>query len=277
MAKKRVDKWQHYRAFNQSTCLEMAWQMGFTLNEEDYQAMLLKYDTLQKAAQAIWRKFKVKAGDYDFDEDGYDRDVILAILENCQQKAPVIASEFSELADQADSLQESEVGQDATQDNQNLSAYENLFEKALFIAQARHFDEQALLNETGLDVLSLVPAYLQLAEHLYPHHEMDQVIHFERLMSRLCSEFEQVHQKYGQNVMMSLADLYAHHSQLDKAHQLYRYLLRDNDLVDYIYLRYASLFASLSEKETAQALAQEGLRYVDERFLYYPELVKLAS
>ena len=52
----------------------------------------------------------------------------------------------------------------------------------------------------------------------------------------------------------------------------YGYILRENQIKDYIYYRYASIYEGV-DKDKAKQIANQALQFVDDRFTYYPNII----
>ena len=57
---------------------------------------------------------------------------------------------------------------------------------------------------------------------------------------------------------------------------MYGYILRDNQIKDYIYFRYASAYQDI-DRNKAKAIAYSSLQYVDDRYTYYPDIMNVVN
>ena len=72
--------------------------------------------------------------------------------------------------------------------------------------------------------------------------------------------------------MMDVADLYILHGDYGLGDADYAYILRENQIKDYIYYRYASIYEGV-DKDKAKQIANQALQFVDDRFTYYPNII----
>jgi hypothetical protein len=76
--------------------------------------------------------------------------------------------------------------------------------------------------------------------------------------------------------MMDIADLYIQHGDYGRGDADYNYILRENDLKDQIYYRFAKVYQPIDAGK-AKAIASSALRYVDDRFDYYPSIIEIIN
>ena len=75
--------------------------------------------------------------------------------------------------------------------------------------------------------------------------------------------------------MMDVADLYIEHGDYGLGDANYEYILRENQIKDYIYLRFAKIYYDSVDREKAKSIAYSALQYVDERYTYYPDIIAI--
>ena len=74
--------------------------------------------------------------------------------------------------------------------------------------------------------------------------------------------------------MMDIADLYIEHGDYGLGDANYGYILRENEIKDMIYYRYANAYRDI-DREKSRAICNEALQYVDDRYTYYPQIIEL--
>jgi len=88
------------------------------------------------------------------------------------------------------------------------------------------------------------------------------------------SHFTDLHDKYANRAMMDVADLYIEHGDYGLGDANYGYIIRENQIKDYIYYRYANVYVDI-DREKARSIAQSALQYVDSRYTYYPNIMSI--
>ena len=75
---------------------------------------------------------------------------------------------------------------------------------------------------------------------------------------------------------VSYTHLYIKHGDFGHGDECYGYILRDNQIKDYIYYRFASVYEDIDFNK-AKALAYESLQYVDGRYTYYQNIMDIIN
>ena len=78
------------------------------------------------------------------------------------------------------------------------------------------------------------------------------------------------------NILLDVADLYIKHDDFQHGDECYGYILRDNQIKDYIYYRFAAVYENI-DLNKAKALANESLQFVDERYTYYSNIMEILN
>lgn len=90
----------------------------------------------------------------------------------------------------------------------------------------------------------------------------------------MLSQFEDLHQGYDNRAMMDVADLFIRHGDYGLGDANYNYILRENQLKDQIYFRFADVYRNI-DMNKAKAIANSALQFVDGRYDYYPRIIEI--
>ena len=129
------------------------------------------------------------------------------------------------------------------------------------------FDE-----EIGIDVEKFVEEFMDLAYSVLKTWKYEDVDYYEHFIYAVLSQLEDLHDTYRNRIMMDVADLYILHGDYGLGDADYGYILRENQIKDYIYYRYASIYEGV-DKDKAKQIANQALQFVDDRFTYYPNII----
>ena len=145
--------------------------------------------------------------------------------------------------------------------------------KVLMIAQHKDIhDSKKLEEEIGVDVEKFVEEFMDLAYSVLKTWKYEDVDYYEHFIFAVLSQLEDLHNKYSNRIMMDVADLYILHGDYGLGDADYAYILRENQIKDYIYYRYASIYEGV-DKDKAKQIANQALQFVDDRFTYYPNII----
>ena len=88
----------------------------------------------------------------------------------------------------------------------------------------------------------MIVKFMDLAYKVLVHWKYDDVKYYENFIYAVLSQFDDLHDKYGVRAMMDVADLYIEHGDYGLGDANYEYILRENQIKDYIYLRFAKIY-----------------------------------
>ena len=266
-------KFEQYRHFSLDTCIDMAHAMGIPLGYDDYASMLLETDDLNAIAKDLFKTYDLTSKKYTFEEDGYDADVVPVLLEKMSDVVEIKASDFAQLAKEIQALLKTPMDSNDTQE-----AYKTLFEyvkKYLMIGQRKdiHLTED-MHDLVACDGNELVVRFMDVAYASLPTWRYDDVKYYENFIYAVLSQFEDLYDAYANRAMMDVADLYIKHGDYALGDANYGYILRENQIKDYIYYRFAHVYQDL-DHEKSRAIACDSLQYVDDRYTYYADIQKI--
>ncbi|MEG1169679.1 MAG: neurofilament protein [Erysipelotrichaceae bacterium] len=152
-----------------------------------------------------------------------------------------------------------------------------LMEKVLMIGQRRIINEAKTVSELlGIDIESFVAHFMKLAYEVLPEYQHKDVAYYEDFMFAVLSQYTDIYPIYEQALLLDVADLYIKHNDFLHGDDCYNYILRENQIKDYIYYRFAHVYEAF-DLGKAKAIAQGALQIVDERFDYHLKLVEIAN
>ncbi len=274
-SKTKKEKLEQYNNFAIDTCLEMAKAMGVAMDYDAYAAMLLDSDNIKQMAKDVLAKYNVDAKAFSFEKDGYDTDLIEVIFNRISETVDIKASDFKDIAKDMKTHAQYEIQDDATANNEEYQKDFDLVREVLMIGQRKNIhsteDMKAFVKEDPTD---LIGKFMDLALQVLPLFEYDDVKYYENFIYAVLSQFDNLHQKWGTRALMDVADLYIKHGDYGLGDANYNYVLRENEIKDMIYYRFANVYVGI-DLDKAKAIANSSFQYVDDRYDYYPKIIEI--
>ena len=274
-SKTKKEKLEQYNNFAIDTCLEMAKAMGVAMDYDAYAAMLLDSDNIKQMAKDVLAKYNVDAKAFSFEKDGYDTDLIEVIFNRISETVDIKASDFKDIAKDIKMHAQYEIQDDATANNEEYQKDFDLVREVLMIGQRKNIhsteDMKAFVKEDPTD---LIGKFMDLALQVLPLFEYDDVKYYENFIYAVLSQFDNLHQKWGTRALMDVADLYIKHGDYGLGDANYNYVLRENEIKDMIYYRFANVYVGI-DLDKAKAIANSSFQYVDDRYDYYPKIIEI--
>ena len=274
-SKTKKEKLEQYNNFAIDTCLEMAKAMGVAMDYDAYAAMLLDSDNIKQMAKDVLVKYNVAAKAFSFEKDGYDTDLIEVIFNRISETVDIKASDFKDIAKDIKTHAQYEIQDDATANNEEYQKDFDLVREVLMIGQRKNIhsteDMKAFVKEDPTD---LIGKFMDLALQVLPLFEYDDVKYYENFIYAVLSQFDNLHQKWGTRALMDVADLYIKHGDYGLGDANYNYVLRENEIKDMIYYRFANVYVGI-DLDKAKAIANSSFQYVDDRYDYYPKIIEI--
>ena len=274
-SKTKKEKLEQCNNFAIDTCLEMAKAMGVAMDYDAYAAMLLDSDNIKQMAKDVLAKYNVDAKAFSFEKDGYDTDLIEVIFNRISETVDIKASDFKDIAKDIKTHAQYEIQDDATANNEEYQKDFDLVREVLMIGQRKNIhsteDMKAFVKEDPTD---LIGKFMDLALQVLPLFEYDDVKYYENFIYAVLSQFDNLHQKWGTRALMDVADLYIKHGDYGLGDANYNYVLRENEIKDMIYYRFANVYVGI-DLDKAKAIANSSFQYVDDRYDYYPKIIEI--
>lgn len=268
-------KLAQYNNFAIDTCIDMARAMGVDMGYDQYANMLLEITDLKTIANNIIDKYDLKTKKFSFDEDGYDIDLIEVLVSKIADTVDIKAQDFIELGGIAKECLAYELSDDASANNDEYHKEFDLVKKILMIAQRKDLHTmEELASLLKMDMTDTILHYMDVAYNVLKNWQYDDVKYYENFIYAVLSNFTDLHDKYANRAMMDVADLYIEHGDYGLGDANYGYIIRENQIKDYIYYRYANVYVDI-DREKARSIAQSALQYVDSRYTYYPNIMSI--
>lgn len=268
-------KLAQYNNFAIDTCIDMARAMGVDMGYDQYANMLLEITDLKTIANNVIDKYDLKTKKFSFDEDGYDIDLIEVLVSKIADTVDIKAQDFIELGGIAKECLAYELSDDASANNDEYHKEFDLVKKILMIAQRKDLHTmEELASLLKMDMTDTILHYMDVAYNVLKNWQYDDVKYYENFIYAVLSHFTDLHDKYANRAMMDVADLYIEHGDYGLGDANYGYIIRENQIKDYIYYRYANVYVDI-DREKARSIAQSALQYVDSRYTYYPNIMSI--
>lgn len=278
-AAKKADKekLEAYAALSLDEAIQKAQAMGVQHVYEDYTRFLLdEADSKQIAKNIIDGNALLEKG-FTYDKDGFDTDLISVVLEKVADTMDVKAMDYKELKKDITACLKAEMTADAEANAAEYLKEFKVCEKLLMIGQRKNITDAAIVSDLiGADVDAFVAHFFQFAYAILPGWQYDDVKFYEDFAFAVLSQYSDLYEKYQLNILLDVADLYIKHGDFGHGDECYGYILRDNQIKDYIYYRFASVYEDIDFNK-AKALAYESLQYVDGRYTYYQNIMDIIN
>ena len=270
-----TEKIEQYKSFAMDTCFEMARAMGVNMDYDNYASLLLDNADIDVLTKKVLDDFHVDTKAFTFEKDGYDADLIHVIFERVADTVDIKASDFEQIGKDVKAHAAYTIKDDATANNEEYQKEFDIVRKVLMIAQRKDIHQSAdLVDLIKADVTDMIETFMDLAYHVLPLFEYDDVKYYENFIFAVLSQLDDLHQKWGARALMDIADLYIKHGDYGQGDADYNYVLRENQIKDMIYYRFANVYVNI-DLDKAKAIANSAFQYVDDRYDYYPKIIEI--
>ncbi len=268
---KKVTKEEQYAKLSLDTCLDLAKAMSMDVTRDSIIQQLILNPDVKSVSENLVNKYQL-TGKFNFEEDGYDEGLVEVLVSKVFETADIKPQKPEDLqADVTHALNYKFT--DVVADGEEYKDQFDTMRKVLMIAQHKDIhDSKKLEEEVGVDVEKFVEEFMDLAYSVLKTWKYEDVDYYEHFIFAVLSQLENLHNKYSNRIMMDVADLYILHGDYGLGDADYAYILRENQIKDYIYYRYASIYEGV-DKDKAKQIANQALQFVDDRFTYYPNII----
>ena len=272
---KKVTKEEQYAKLSLDTCLDLAKAMSMDVTRDSIIQQLILNPDVKSVSENLVNKYQL-TGKFNFEEDGYDEGLVEVLVSKVFETADIKPQKPEDLqADVTHALNYKFT--DVVADGEEYKDQFDTMRKVLMIAQHKDIhDSKKLEEEVGVDVEKFVEEFMDLAYSVLKTWKYEDVDYYEHFIFAVLSQLEDLHNKYSNRIMMDVADLYILHGDYGLGDADYAYILRENQIKDYIYYRYASIYEGV-DKDKAKQIANQALQFVDDRFTYYPNIIAVAQ
>ena len=268
---KKMTKEEQYAKLSLDTCLDLAKAMSMDVTRDSIIQQLILNPDVKSVSENLVNKYQL-TGKFNFEEDGYDEGLVEVLVSKVFETADIKPQKPEDLqADVTHALNYKFT--DVVADGEEYKDQFDTMRKVLMIAQHKDIhDSKKLEEEVGVDVEKFVEEFMDLAYSVLKTWKYEDVDYYEHFIFAVLSQLEDLHNKYSNRIMMDVADLYILHGDYGLGDADYAYILRENQIKDNIYYRYASIYEGV-DKDKAKQIANQALQFVDDRFTYYPNII----
>ena len=268
---KKMTKEEQYAKLSLDTCLDLAKAMSMNVTRDSIIQQLILNPDVKSVSKDLVNKYQL-TGKFNFEEDGYDEGLVEVLVSKVYETADIKPQKAEDLQADVDHALNYKFT-DVVADGEEYKAQFDTMRKVLMIAQHKDIhDSKKLEEEVGVDVEKFVEEFMDLAYSVLKTWKYEDVDYYEHFIFAVLSQLEDLHNKYSNRIMMDVADLYILHGDYGLGDADYAYILRENQIKDYIYYRYASIYEGV-DKDKAKQIANQALQFVDDRFTYYPNII----
>ena len=268
---KKMTKEEQYAKLSLDTCLDLAKAMSMNVTRDSIIQQLILNPDVKSVSKDLVNKYQL-TGKFNFEEDGYDEDLVEVLVSKVYETADIKPQKAEDLQADVDHALNYKFT-DVVADGEEYKAQFDTMRKVLMIAQHKDIhDSKKLDEEIGIDVEKFVEEFMDLAYSVLKTWKYEDVDYYEHFIYAVLSQLEDLHDTYRNRIMMDVADLYILHGDYGLGDADYGYILRENQIKDYIYYRYASIYEGV-DKDKAKQIANKALQFVDDSFTYYPNII----
>lgn len=268
-------KMEQYNQFSLDTCIDMAKAMGIDMGYDQYAQLLMDQSDTKEIVKTILEQYPIKADAFSYEEDGYDLDLLEVLVAKVAQTVTIKASDYAAMGKEIEAHEEYVISEESLDNNDEYNADFDLVRRLLMIAQRKDIHTMSDLQTiVTADATKLIEKFMDVAYAVLKNWQYDDVKYYENFIYAVLSQFNDLYQAYENKAMMDVADLYIEHGDYGLGDANYAYILRENQIKDYIYYRYAKAYEHI-DYEKSRAIANEALQFVDDRYTYYPNIRQL--
>ena len=268
-------KMEQYNQFSLDTCIDMAKAMGIDMGYDQYAQLLMDQSDTKEIVKTILEQYPIKADAFSYEEDGYDLDLLEVLVAKVAQTVTIKASDYAAMGKEIEAHEAYVISEESLDNNDEYNADFDLVRRLLMIAQRKDIHTMSDLQTiVTADATKLIEKFMDVAYAVLKNWQYDDVKYYENFIYAVLSQFNDPYQAYENKAMMDVADLYIEHGDYGLGDANYAYILRENQIKDYIYYRYAKAYEHI-DYEKSRAIANEALQFVDDRYTYYPNIRQL--
>lgn len=266
-----------YNNMTLQECIEKMHAMNVRYSYEDYVSILFEEADKKKIVKNIMEGNHIADLKLDFDRDGYDEDLILITLCKVGETMDIRAEDFKDMEKEVARLIQFKYTDDPEQNAQAYLDTFHMWEKVLMVAQRKQIhDCQTFETLLKIDTDAFLQHFMKLAYTILPSWQYNDVVFYEDFIYTILSQYDDLYAKYQLEALLDCADLYIKFHDYQRGDEAYGYILRENEIKDYIYYRFAHVYESI-DLGKAKALAYESFQYVDGRYDYYPKIMEIVE
>ena len=268
---------KEYEAYSLDDCIAKMQTMGVQYDYNDYISILLDEADDKVTAKNIIEGNGIKEKGFTFEKDGCDEELVLVVLNKVKETMDIKAADFKEIKKDVKASMKAELGEDAEANASEYLKEFKLCEKILMLGQRKNIiSSEEVSKLLDVDVDAFIEHFFNFAYGILPGWQYDDVKFYEDFAYAVLSQYTDLYTKYQLRVLIDVADLYIKHGDFQHGDVCYGYILRDNQIKDYIYYRFAHVYEDIDFNK-AKALAYESLQFVDGRYTYYQNIMDIIN
>ena len=268
---------KEYEAYSLDDCIAKMQTMGVQYDYNDYTRILLDEADDKVTAKNIIEGNGIKEKGFTFEKDGCDEELVLVVLNKVKETMDIKAADFKEIKKDVKASMKAELGEDAEANASEYLKEFKLCEKILMLGQRKNIiSSEEVSKLLDVDVDAFIEHFFNFAYGILPGWPYDDVKFYEDFAYAVLSQYTDLYTKYQLRVLIDVADLYIKHGDFQHGDVCYGYILRDNQIKDYIYYRFAHVYEDIDFNK-AKALAYESLQFVDGRYTYYQNIMDIIN
>ena len=268
---------KEYEAYSLDDCIAKMQTMGVQYDYNDYTRILLDEADDKVTAKNIIEGNGIKEKGFTFEKDGCDEELVLVVLNKVKETMDIKAADFKEIKKDVTASMKAELGEDAEANASEYLKEFKLCEKILMLGQRKNIiSSEEVSKLLDVDVDAFIEHFFNFAYGILPGWQYDDVKFYEDFAYAVLSQYTDLYTKYQLRVLIDVADLYIKHGDFQHGDVCYGYILRDNQIKDYIYYRFAHVYEDIYFNK-AKALAYESLQFVDGRYTYYQNIMDIIN
>lgn len=274
---KKSAKVNPYKDLSVDECIAKMQSMGVGYVYEDYARILLDDADLKHIEKNIIEGNALAEKNYTFEKDGFDTDLVMVTLEKAADTMDVKALDFKDMKKDMAACVKTVYSDDPEVNAAEYLKEFKLCEKILMVGQRKNIASAEEVSKLiGGDVDEFIQHFFKLAYTILPTWQYEDVKFYEDFAYAVLSQYADLYEKYQLGLLIDCADLYIKHGDFQHGDENYGYILRDNQIKDYIYYRFASVYEDIDFNK-AKSLAYESLQYVDGRYTYYQNIMDIIN
>lgn len=265
-----------YNDLDDYTMIEMFNALGVDVSLDSLKDQLSVALDIEALIESYLDKAEETGKGYTFEKDGFDVTVIPFL---CRRVAATLPNKAQDNVSLAKKINEDVKRILINEGINDAAIYNDLMDdvrKILVYAQRNGVTTLAeVQNVIPADLPALVDRFMTVAYTILPGWQYNDVKYYEGFIYAVMAQFEDLVGEQNR-AMMDVADLYIKHGDYQKGNVDYGYVLRENQLKDQIYFRFASVYEPF-DPQRAKNIAQDALRVIDDRYDYHQKIVDILN
>ena len=263
-----------YGSLDNNTLVEMANAAGLHLNLDQLKEELTKAPDVDDQIDKYLAKVAKAAKPLVYSVDGFDASVIPFL---CKKIAATLPNKTQDNVDLAKKIAKDTDRMLINEGMNDSAIYKDLLDDVRRILVIAQHNNLYTLDEVEkiipADLHKLVDRFMEVAYTILPGWQYNDVKYYEGFIYCVMAQFDDL-ANLQNKALMDIADLYIKHGDYQKGNDGYGYVLRENQLKDQIYFRFANVYVPI-DLQRAKSIAQDALRIIDGRYDYYPKIIEI--